>query len=181
MSRRVRIVLLCEDVQQRTFLLRFLRKMRRDFHSVRVEMAPRGEGSAVQFVRNRFPDEVAEHRRSSVSNVLMVMVDGDDRGVERRIAELDAECERKKCRVRTSKEPILVLVPTWRIETWLAYLDGESVDESKDDYSRLPRERECEPHVEALVDMCRQNRLREPAPPSLAAACAEYRRWSDAR
>lgn len=179
MSRRVQIVLLCEDTQQRAFLRQFLREMRRHDHVIRMETAPKGQGSGVHFVRTRFPKELAAHRRSSVSRVLMVMVDGDAQGVEQRVAELDAECRRQECPVRTNDEAVLVFVPTWRIETWLAYLDDGPVDESKSDYTRLPRPRDCREHVAALVEMCRERRLRQPAPSSLIAACHEYRRWSD--
>jgi len=179
-SRRVQIVLLCEDQQQQAFARRFLLRTGWEIRSIRVEMAPKGEGSAEKYVRKRFPTELAGHRRSSVSRVLMVMVDGDDRGVEQRIGELDVECKRQGCPVRTSDEAVLVFVPTWRIETWLAYLDGDTVDESKDDYPKLPRPRDCRQHVAALVEMCRKRRLHEPAPSSLVAACAEYRRWSGA-
>ena len=127
MSRRVQIVLLCEDQQQQAFMRRFLVRTGWETRNIRVEMAPRGRCSA-EFVRNRFPKE-------------------------------------------------LVLVPTWNIEAWIAYLDGQSVDEQKDDYPRLRRPRECAPHVAALVDMCQRGKLREPAPSSLTTGCTEYRRW----
>ena len=180
MSRRVQIVLLCEDQQQQAFARRFLQRTGWDTRSLRVEMAPKGEGSAEKYVRTRFPRELVEHRRRSVSRALIVMMDGDDRGVQRRVDELDAECRSQGCPVRTSDEAVLVFIPTWNIESWISYLGGQSVDEAKDDYPRLPRARECGRQVQVLVDMCRQHRLREPAPPSLAAACTEYGRWSDA-
>ena len=63
MSRNVRIVLLCEDVQHETFGRRFLKKMGWSNHQVRVLKAPGGRGSAEQFVRKRFPEELEEHRR----------------------------------------------------------------------------------------------------------------------
>jgi hypothetical protein len=39
----------------------------------------------------------------------------------------------------------------------------------------LPRKRDCKRHASALAEMCRQRELREPAPPSLVAACREFR------
>jgi hypothetical protein len=66
-------------------------------------------------------------------------------------------------------------IPTWNIETWLAYLDGAEVDEGRSDYPRLDRERECQRHVEKLIQMCDAGKLREPSPLSLDAACSEYR------
>lgn len=181
MNRNVQIVLLCEDKQQRTFARRLLETIGKDCRLFRVETAPKGEGSAEQFVRKRFPKEVANHRSRSVSQALMVMIDGDSRGVDRRISELDDECRRQDCPIRTPDEGVLVFVPTWNIETWFAYLDGETVDEAKPDYPRLPRPRDCRAHAATLGGMCRERRLRQPTPPSLIAACVEYRRWLAAR
>lgn len=137
---------------------------------------------AEQFVREHFPEQLEEHRRrrNRVSVALIVMVDGDDRGVDQRIAGLDDACRQRNIPSREPSENVLVLVPTWRIETWLAYLGGETVDEEKRDYPRLPRPRDCQPHVDRLADMCRSDALRKPAPSSLVAACTEYRRWSGA-
>lgn len=35
---------------------------------------------------------------------------------------------------------------------------------------------DCKTHVRALIEMCTVRELRDPAPPSLIAACDEYRR-----
>lgn len=181
-SRNARIVLLCEDTQHETFGRRFLKKMGWSNHQLRVLKAPGGRGSAEQFVRKRFPEELEEHRRrkNRVSVALIVMLDGDDRGVDRRIAELDDACRQRNVPCRDVGEHVLVFVPTWRIETWLAYLGGETVDEEKRNYPRLPRPRDCQPHVDRLAAMCRSDALREPAPSSLIAACTEYRGWAGA-
>ena len=81
MSQRVQFVLLCEDQQQGTFLRRFLEKTRPKDRVLRVEMAPRGFGSAEQYVKQRFLTELREHRRRQVSQALLVMRDGDHLGV----------------------------------------------------------------------------------------------------
>lgn len=181
MNQEVQIVLLCEDKQQRAFVSRFLertgRLTARSKRRFRIEMAPGGSGAADQYVRERFPRELAEHRRSHASAVLIVMLDGDRMGIERRVAELDAACRQREVPTRRSDENVFVFAPTWRIESWFAYLDGETVDEKKHDYPRLRRERDCQRHVAVLARMCREGRLREPAPPSLSAACEEYARW----
>jgi hypothetical protein len=176
MSRNVQIVLLCEDKQQATFTRRLLNEMRWSTRRLRIEQAPPGRGSAEQFVRERFPTELAAHRarRGSVGQALLVMLDGNSRGARGRGAELDAACRSRSVAAREPAERVLVLVPTWRIETWFAYLDGETVDEAKPDYPRLQRQRECQRHVDALAAMCRDASLRQPAPPSLLAPCDEY-------
>ena len=184
-SREVQIVLLCEDRQHQAFVERFLesvgRLTRKAKRRLRVERASQGRGSAEQFVRERFPKELAAYRRrrNRVSVALVVMLDGDATGVAGRLAELDAACAKQEIPVRRSDEDVFVFVPTWRIESWLAWLkDGETIDEERRDYPRLPGARDCQPHVEKLADMCRNRRLPAPVPPSLAAACTEYGRWN---
>ena len=62
MSRRVRIVVLCEDKQQEVFIRRFLIAMGWCKHRMRFEKAPAGRGAAEQFVRTRFPRELKAYR-----------------------------------------------------------------------------------------------------------------------
>ena len=69
---------------------------------------------------------------------------------------------------------VVLTVPRRNIETWLAYLAGATVNET-DSYPRLNRPSDCKPHVRALADMCTTGELRVPAPPSLVAACDEFR------
>ena len=184
-SREVQIVLLCEDRQHQAFVERFLESVGRltpkAKRRLRVERASQGRGSAERFVRDRFPKELAAYRRrrNRVSVALVVMLDGDAAGVAGRLAELDAACAKQGTPARRSDEDVFVFVPTWRIETWLAWLkDGEPIDEKRPDYPRLPRERDCREHARVLADMCRNQQLPAPIPPSLAAACAEYGRWN---
>lgn len=143
-----------------------------------IVRAPCGEGSAEQFVRECFPRELAEYRcrRNSVKITLVVVIDGDQWGLEKRRSQLKAACKEQKVEFVGPQDRVLIIVPTWRIETWIAYLDGENVDESKPDYRRLDRCRDCQLHVEELAHMCRNKKLRTPVPDSLTAACREYQR-----
>lgn len=181
MKRNVQIVLLCEDTQHETFVRRFLEEAGWSTRRLRVEKAPGGRGSAEQFVRVQFPRELREYRRrrGAVAQALIVILDGDKKGAQRRHAELDEACQANQMDIRQLDERVLVLVPTWNIETWITYLDGQTVDEARRDYPRLPRARQCQPHIEILAAMCRDRMLREPAPPSLKSACAEYARLSE--
>ncbi|WP_437225981.1 hypothetical protein SH661x_004344 [Planctomicrobium sp. SH661] len=178
MSRGVQLVLLCEDRQHETFVRRFLEKAGWSTRRMRVEMAPPGKGSAEQFVRDRFPNELAAYRsnRNRVAQGLIVVRDGDNKGVTDRIQELSNACVAEGIEPRRDDEAVAILIPTWNIEAWLAYLGGSSVDDTKGNYPRLDRARDCQPYVEALHDMCQQGVLRRPAPASLEAACTEYRK-----
>jgi len=174
MSRRVQLVLLCEDNQHEAFARRFLNAMGWETRAMRVEKAPGGRGAGEQFVRERFSLELKAQRSRPVSQALVVLIDGDHHGVAARLHQLDQACRDAGVAERTDEERVAIIVPTWNIETWLAYLDGEQVREDRSEYPRLPRERDCQGHVEALVRMCKVGQLREPAPPSLEAACGEY-------
>lgn len=176
LSRRVRMTLLCEDTQHEAFALRFLEKLGWDKRQIRPIRAPGGRGSAEQFIRRQFPMELRALRRRHGNVSLVVLVDGDRFGHSQRLTQLDMACDQEGVPRRRTNDPVFIFVPTWRIETWLAYLGGESVVEDRIDYPRLGRPRDCRRHVEELVHKCRAGRLREPAPPSLTAACVEYER-----
>ena len=176
MKRNVQIVLLCEDTQHETFARRFLERMGWSTRRLRVERAPGGRGSAEQFIRVRFPKELEAYRRQQLAQALIVILDGDNQGVQRRQAQLHEACQLNQMEFSRHDEHVLVLVPTWNIETWITYLDGQTVDEARRNSPRLPRPRACQPHVETLATMCQARMLRPPAPPSLEAACTEYAR-----
>ena len=175
MSRNVRIVLLCEDAQHEAFAKKLLVTLGWHLRDFRVERSPSGRGSAEQYVRERFPIELRGVRSKRGERAyLVVMIDGDDKGVAGRRASLAAACAERQILPPSDADQVLVCVPTWNIETWLAYLDGEVADESKGDYPRLDRPRDCGPHVESLADMCRRSTLRPPRPPSLEDTCIQY-------
>ncbi len=176
MSRRAQLVLLCEDRQHEAFVRRFLAAMGWETRAMRVEKAPGGRGAGEQFVRERFPLELKAHRSRPVSQALVVMIDGDHEGVDARLRRLAQACRDAGVAERAETERVAVIIPTWNIETWLAYLDGKRVEEGDPHHPKLARERDCQKHVDELVRMCRAGELREPAPPSLAAACDEYHR-----
>ena len=173
--RQVQLVILCEDTQHEAFCRRFLKATGWSDRSIRVVKAPAPRGAAEQFVRRQFPEELRAHRSRHVDQALVVMIDGDNRGVRARLNDLDAACRSAGVAERARNERVGVFVPTWNIETWLAYLGGDQADEGRPDYPALARERDCQPHVQVLHGMCIGRNLREPTPPSLIAACDEYR------
>lgn len=180
MSRQSQLILLCEDSQQETFVRRFLEKAGWSVRRLRVVKAPKGQGSGEQFVRERFPGELLAYRRNRnrVAQGLIVVQDGDSRGVAGRMKELVNACGEAGLEPLKDDEAVVIVIPTWNIETWLAYLDGSEVDETRSNYPRLNRPRDCMVHVDKLHEMCQRQALRPPAPRSLDAACVEYRRLS---
>lgn len=145
-----------------------------NLRDLRIEQSPAGRGSADHFVRQRFPRELQGLRSKGREQVyLIVMVDGDASGVLGRKTSLSAACEEQGVRPPGDAERVLVCVPTWNIETWLTYLDGETVHEDKQ-YRKLVKPRDYHSMVDHLVEMCHDQALREPAPASLQDTCTNY-------
>lgn len=175
MTRKARGALLCEDRQHHAFVRRFLKRAGWNVAELRHEVSPKGRGSGAEFVRRRFPQEVRSQRGRSARACLIAIIDGDAVGYERRLRQLEEACDAEGASTADHAN-VFVLAPSRNIETWFAYLDGDSVNETEA-YPRLQRERDCQRHVDELHRMCEQNELRQPAPPSLEHACEEYRRF----
>jgi len=176
MSRMVNLVILCEDRQHEAFARRFLRKGGITPRNLRVEISPSGRGSAEQFVRRQYVKELRFYRERShrVQQALLVMIDADGRQVLDRIRQVEQDATSGAEGGRGDNKRVAICVPARNIETWFAYLDGQDVNET-DTYPRLAQERDCQRHVDELWRMCQQRSLRQPAPPSLEAACTEYK------
>jgi hypothetical protein len=145
-----------------------------DHHQLRVEAAPFGRGAGDRFVRETYVNELDAGRRAHVGRPLIVIIDGDKFGVAGRLRQLNEACQKRGIEMRSPADQVAIVVPTWNIETWLAYLDGESVNEELKNYPKLARARDCGPHVKELAVMCKRRSLRKPVPDSLIAACQEY-------
>ena len=170
----VRVVLLCEDRQTDSFVRRFLSL--RSFASRDIDTRPLTEkGSAEQLVRKRYPKELKAIRVRR-NAFLIVIIDADACSTDARRAQLDEECERQGIPKRMPHDPVIIMVPRRNIETWLEYLRGEEIDETTA-YRKLRRESDCAPLARELYRMCYQEqKLAEPAPPSLLEACQEYQK-----
>lgn len=174
---RARLILLCEDLQHETFLRRFFRSQGWQDRGLRILRSPAGRGSGEAYVREQFVLELRAYRsKPHLAQALVVMIDGDQLGHDGRRDSLIQACITAGIDPPKPTEAVAVFVPTWRIETWLWYLDGEATDEGVRDYPRLPKERQCQRHVDALDSMCQAGRLAPPSPPSLVSACTEYQR-----
>jgi hypothetical protein len=174
-SRRVKLVLLCEDNQHEAFTRRFLKGMGWNTREIRVEKSPSAGGSAECWVRINFTKELGIYRarKTKAASALVTMLDADKKTVQGRIMELESECQANHLEFRTNDEAVAVIVPKRNIETWIHYLKGNRVNE-EDVYPKLPREKGCKPSVDALVSFCRTSGLNPDAPNSLILACNEY-------
>ncbi len=174
-TRRVKIVLLCEDSQHEAFTRRFLKGMGWNTRELRVERSPSASGSAEQWVRESFPNElkVYRQRRKRAASALIAMIDADLKRVEDRISEFKEACDSQQIPFRADGEAVAIAVPRRNIETWISRLNGKPADE-ENAYSKLHKASDCKTAVKTLVLLCKSTGLRPDAPPALVAACDEY-------
>ena len=169
----VRIVLLCEDKKTDSFVRSFLRHRNFRGRDITTLALPAGRQAGEQWVREKYPKELKTIRQKHGA-YLIVVTDADSGSTEDRREKLRSECNLQKVQPRNEKDPVLEIIPRRNIETWLAYLDGSNVDEHTN-YKWLNHQRHCREHAKRLYNMChREQKLREPAPPSLKEACEEY-------
>jgi hypothetical protein len=122
---RVRYILLGEDLSHARFLNELLKNVKGEFRADgRPIIAPKGQGSGAQFVKDRFAKEVQAFRsRKYQPNLgLIVIVDADQGTIGDRIRELKealAKCEKDPI---GQQEPILLVIPKWCMETWVVHL-----------------------------------------------------------
>jgi hypothetical protein len=174
MSKPVNVVLLCEDKQLSAFSRRFLKS--RGF-SIQEIKRPSSGGSRKQWITEEYPKQLKIVRQREGA-ALIVCTDADELTVECRIADLDEACGKMNIAPRKADEKVVMVVPKWNIETWLAYLRGEDFNENDDDTKRYAGfEKDCKKDVQELVNMCyEKQKLKEPIPNSLKVACKEYQK-----
>jgi hypothetical protein len=130
-KRRLRI--LCEDRRTERFVRRLCERYRIQV-VVPPEVSPHGKGAASAWVLASYAKLVRQRRSKSFqANLgLLVVIDGDNVGLRRRLQELDEKLDAAGLEHRDPNEPIAIFVPTWSIETWLAHLHGsQGLDEGR--------------------------------------------------
>lgn len=172
---RSEVVVLCEGSADETFVRRFLKLRGYDYRKVRTVQYPEGKGCGFQFVIKRYPEQLKEIRRWQ-AKALIVLLDGDGHTVEERIAQLTSACREKLVEPRADKAPVVIAVPMRNLESWFVYLEGGPWSEVEN-YEKRKRDDLARASAEKLHELCyAKQRLPEPAPRSLLAACKEWHR-----
>jgi hypothetical protein len=178
-SRRVQIVILAEDRQHDVFLRRFLKAIgKADERQIRTVPFPAGRGSGEQFVREKYPVELRAHRSKAnhLAVQLFVVTDADVLLVEQRRQQLSAPLVDAGISLPTHGEAVAILIPRRNIETWIYYLNGQSVDETTT-YRKLAREGECQTAVDRFEELYRSGwTLPDDCPDSLRQSVEELKR-----
>ena len=192
-ERIANIVVLVEDMEQQNLVFRYLERCspRIAYRDCRFECAAtKSGGSGEQFVRNRYPAEVKEHRRrlgKGASALLAIMLDADMETTQRRAKQLaDAlEAARKACPPKEQhhyrppgvKDPIAVLIPKRHVETWIRALLGNQVDEVTDYTQPTPTGKEIKDAAAELYEWTRPRAsAASTSPPSLTASLPEWQK-----
>lgn len=177
---KVRVTVLCEDRMHE----HFVRKLCEGYGltPVRVQIAPKGRGSAEEWVRKRFPDEVKrlrQHRHEHIA--LITITDGDRFGVTERLQGFASALAENGLPARTNDDHLAILVPTWSIETWLLWLCGEVDVGETVSYKNTPKWRQAEasPTTAAERYFVAPGQDEPVRVPALCAARAEMQRLVD--
>jgi len=181
MNRASRYVILHEDKLHLVFVRYFLKKFGVSNHAIDSVRYTKGKGSGEQHVRNKYSNELVAYRRraSKATTVLIVVIDADAGTVEGHRRELDNAAHANGVNPRMPQENVVHIIPKWHIETWLAYLAGENVDENRDykrQYGYSGRESDCHALIDRLFEACKHYQTLTNIPPSLEDACQEFLR-----
>ena len=182
MSKASKITILCEDKLQDVFVSRFLKKYGVNNRVYTVIDYPEDKGSGEQHVREHYANELRAFRSRPASTVLIVVIDADKKTIQARHDQLNSQATSADLPARQNHEQIVHVIPKRHIETWLAYLNGNDVNET-DEYKPQYQFKNCEsdahPLIDKLADHCRnQTKLIHP-PDSLVQVCREYERIRD--
>jgi hypothetical protein len=178
MNKASKITILCEDKAHEVFVKRFLKKgWDIKPHAIRTPPYPNGKGSGKKYVEGNLSLEAEALRKRHASTILLVIQDADELFVDRVKSNLDAKIQPP----RRDTEPIVYIIPKWHIQTWIAYLDGEAVDEADkntygEKYSKISVQKDAHRFTDRLADNCKENIQLESPPNSLVAACEEFNR-----
>jgi hypothetical protein len=135
------VVILAEDQEHQNLVWHYLKNCtpyKKKMGRVRKVALPGNRGSGSQYVREKFPQEVAACRGRYAKNLLIVITDADNLSAAERERTLHNELSQSNHDAIKADEPIVVLVPKWQVETWVKCLLGQSVLESDKNTDRPP-------------------------------------------
>ena len=166
----IRVRVWCEDRVQEYFVRHLLKKLGVDRKSLDMRVAPRGKGSAKRWVEANVHEVVDQRARTRHQNNLrfLMALDGDEEGHVSCIDRLSREAAKLRGPEWTLTDEVLILCPTWSIETWIEWLRGVEVTE-EDQLKRGTDESEWIRRSDEAVANWDVPRGDRPDPPSLAA------------
>lgn len=123
-SGRVRLAIWCEDRRHEQFLRKLFATPEFGLtnRELTFKVAPRGTGSAAQWVASNFHNalRLARVERHQRRLGVLVMIDGDSEGIEARKRELLVPPNDRRDQLN-----LAIWVPTRNIETWVKFLSDQ--------------------------------------------------------
>jgi predicted metal-dependent phosphotriesterase family hydrolase len=121
-SQRRRLHVLCEDGLHQRFVEGLADRWGIGPRQRKIDASPAARGSASGYVLSRFVAALKRWRaeRHDANVGLLVVIDGDERGLARRRQELAQILRDAKMQPIAPSEHVAIVVPTWHVETWIA-------------------------------------------------------------
>jgi hypothetical protein len=134
MPRPSLVIVVVEDERHKMLVYRYLRRHGLSPHQIRIKTSPSGQGSAEQWVRSTYSDEVRAHRIrcARATAALIVMIDADAHSVQGRLTQLGQALHDNGAPNIGIAEQIVHLIPKRNVETWILCLNEQVVDEATD-------------------------------------------------
>jgi hypothetical protein len=142
---------LCED----ELTLRFVERLANRFDigpkQRTTNASPVARGDASKYVLDHYADAVRRWRsdRHDANVGLLVVIDGDAHGLARRRQELADRLKAADLAPIAPSDPVAILVPTWHIETWIAWLCGHRPIDERTRYKTDDAGREAARRIES--------------------------------
>lgn len=152
-SQKLRLRVLCEDALQRGFVERLADRWEIGPRQRDINAAPAARGSGAQYVLDHYVELVNLWRsqRHDENVGALVMIDGDEKGIQRRQQELAAKLrEAGKPALDPGDPRFVIIVPCWHIETWIAWLCGHRPIDEQTRYK--PARSQQGSHVGRLIE-----------------------------
>jgi hypothetical protein len=169
MGRSIQVLILAEDLRQSNFVKHFLQERNVPAGRIRILPLPAGKGSGFDYVIREYPKELQSLRRSGSTAGLIVVIDADDKTVDRRLSQLRDALEKTKIEYPHGSECVGIVVPRRNIETWIYHLQGNVVNE-EENYKQKVEDWEVLLSARRLATDC-PDRLLQSCPASLRHGC----------
>jgi len=183
MSNPAEVIVLAEDNRQFRLVRAWVRERVPQYPASNIRVSPmsHGRGSGAQQVLNQYAVEVRAYLSRHARKWLIVVIDADNFSVHDRLTQLaqnlrESQYERvRNC--RADSEQIARLAPKWSIETWILFLNGETIDEDTR-YKNLNRDWDqlITPAAAQLAEWMAQANPPNDCNPSLLHGIGELRR-----
>jgi hypothetical protein len=126
MPNNLRLFVLCEDELHKRFVERLADRFGIGPRRRQIDASPNARGSAADYVIDNYVGAIKRWRSASHDeNVgLLVVIDGDEKGVVRRRQELAKRLKEAHVDPVKPADRAAIVIPTWHVETWIAWLCG---------------------------------------------------------